>query len=222
MSTIKESNCYSIQEKSNVETRFFKTMTLWSEKWFVSADLSLNWHWNTTLFGCASEIDVNKKQIGEGWPKAASHSLFGNKNNVIESTYIEQIQLAMQNDLCAMYHYSEGQLAAIVEVTIDETYTLLIELPLSYIVKKNNNHSKKSISTVLLETISEQQTVHLSSEIKSCQVPLTQVLNLQVGDLIPLEHNCATPINIDMGKIPLVRGFLVSKQGQRAVVLTQA
>lgn len=221
MNNIKKPNCYARQVKVAVESRLLNNVESWAEKWFVKARISPLWHWNRTLFGCASSLAISNQAESNDWLQAASHALSGDSQQVLVSSYIEQIKTAMQQDLNAIFDFAEGQLAAIIELTINDAYTILIELPQSYFNERSQQvDSLQTISKPLLDAISGQQVVRLHSEIKSYPIPLRQLLNLQVGDQLLLDHASKNSIDISIKNIPLVKGYLVSNQGQRSVVLT--
>lgn len=88
------------------------------------------------------------------------------------------------------------------------------------VTNQDENEDMEKYEEEILQHL-HQTPVILKASLSETTIRIEDLLNLQVGDVIQLEHKLSDPVKIDIGHIPKLYGVLGKKGSRYAVRITQ-
>lgn len=232
-------------QRAAVQDILTQRITGWSQEWFV-AQVELSLRFNEVLFAADPHMQGQLYQFaGKGKVQLPDDDTVPQLGAIAMGTRAEEAELkAASNELGQKLladlqqrlfaqaapalkpmaaSGSNACFGAAVEVQcqlFQQQWCIALDLTalqqLQWVAPVTESHLPlQSIASVL-----EQRKVRLQAQLNPTAIPLSELLALQVGDILPLEHSLQQPINLQApgGKLK-VNNFLVQNAGRKALIL---
>ncbi|GGI67629.1 hypothetical protein GCM10007978_01630 [Shewanella hanedai] len=213
-------NCWSKFEREKTEASCTEEIFHWSNEWFLEPLCEVKWHWNNTLFSCATQ-HLEVEDLDCQWLNLAHYAITGKSLAVSATKRLSLLADQMQKELyqsCGVLE-PHHQCAAIIEIRLYQDLTLYMSISTEYMPRKTIEE-QGAVSGDIIDKMLGEQRVTLHSSLESLPMNLEQINSLKNGDRIMLKHRCDSEVTLlNKSYKTNVSGFLASVMGNRAIVV---